>query len=59
MFYLASRLVRPLTWLGLLEEEEGRRYRAIDTVRLRKSALFDCFFRFAPARTYIGSRAIN
>ncbi len=59
MFYLATRLVRPLTWLGLLEEEEGRRYRPIDTVRLRKTALFDRLFRFQPAPAHIGSPAIN
>lgn len=48
MFYLATRLVRPLTWLGLLEEEEAGRYQSIQTRRLRKTALFDRFFRFEP-----------
>ena len=47
MFYLATRLVRPLTWLGLLEEEAGR-HQPIQTRRLRKTALFDRFFRFDP-----------
>jgi hypothetical protein len=49
MFYLAIRLVRPLTWLGLLEQDEARRFQPIQTIRLRKTALFDRFFRFEPA----------
>ena len=48
MFYLANRLVRPLTWLGLLEQDEARGYQPIHTIRLRKTALFDRFFRFDP-----------
>jgi hypothetical protein len=59
MFYLATRLVRPLTWLGLLEEEEARRYQPIQTRRLRKTALFDRFFRFEPAPTDIASRTVH
>ena len=46
MFYLATRLVRPLTWLGLLEQEEISRLAPISTVKLRKTALFDKFLRF-------------
>jgi hypothetical protein len=51
MFYLAIRLARPLTWLGLLEEEEACRYQPIQTRRLRKTELFDRFFRFEPLLT--------
>ena len=59
MFYLATRLVRPLTWLGLLEQDEARRYQPTQTIRLRKTALFDRFFRFQPVLTDIGSRTMH
>ena len=39
-----------VTWLGLLGEE-ARRYQPIQTRRLRKTALFDRFFRFEPVLT--------
>ena len=54
MFYLATRLVRPLSWLGLLDENEGRRFRPINAIQLRKTALFDKFFRFEVVRDDIG-----
>ena len=59
MFYLASRLVRPLIWLGLLEQDEARPYQPIQTIRLRKTPLFDRFFRFQPVLTDIGSRTMH
>jgi hypothetical protein len=59
MFYLATRLVRPLTWLGLLEQDEARPYQPIQTIRLRKTALFDRFFRFQSVLTDIGSRIMH
>lgn len=46
MFYLATRLVQPLSWLGLLEEKEVSRLSPIHTVQLRKTKLFDKFLRF-------------
>lgn len=46
MFYLATRLVRPLKWLGLIEEQEGPHFGPINRVQLRKTPLFDKFFRF-------------
>jgi hypothetical protein len=59
MLYLATRLVRPLIWLGLLEQDEGRRYQPIQTIRLRKTALFDRFFRFEPVLTDIDLRMMH
>jgi hypothetical protein len=46
MFYLHTRLVRPLSWLGLLEEKEASRLAPIHSVQLRKPPLFDRFLRF-------------
>ena len=43
MFYLATRLVRPLVWLGLLEQDEPSRLAPLDAVRLKKTPLFDRF----------------
>jgi hypothetical protein len=59
MFYLATRLVRPLTWLGLLEQDEARHYQPIQTRRLRKTALFDRFFRFRPVLTDNALRTVH
>lgn len=59
MFYLATRLVRPLTWLGLLEQDEARPYQPIKTIRLRKTQLFDRFFRFQPVPTDVGSKTMH
>jgi hypothetical protein len=55
MFYLATSLVRPLKWLGLLEEKESPRYGPIDAIQLRKTALFEKFFRFDVVRDDIGT----
>jgi hypothetical protein len=46
MFYLATRLVRPLAWLGLLEQKEMPRMAPLRTYQLRKTLLFDRFLRF-------------
>ena len=46
MFYLATRLVRPLAWLGLLDRKERSRLAPIYEMRLRKTPLFDKFLRF-------------
>jgi len=39
-------VVRPLNWLGLLEQKEVSRWALIDTIQLRKTPLFDKFLRF-------------
>ena len=59
MFYLTTRLIRPLTWLGLLEQDEALRFQPIQTIRLRKTALFDRFFRFEPVQTDIDLRTLR
>lgn len=45
-FYLALRLVRPLVWLGLLEQKTASPLSPIHLMKLRKTALFDKFLRF-------------
>ena len=55
MFYLATRLVRPLNWLGLVDQEQGSRLAPIDTRRLRKTALFDKFLRIEIPRIQSGT----
>ena len=55
MFYLANRVVRPLKWLGLLAEKEGPRFGPINAIQLRKTVLFDKFFRFEVVRDDIGT----
>jgi hypothetical protein len=45
MFYLATRLVRPLTWLGLLEQKKISKRAAIQTLKLCKTPMFDKFVR--------------
>lgn len=55
MFYLANRVVRPLKWLGLLAEKEGPRFGPINAFQLRKTVLFDKFFRFEVVRDDIGT----
>lgn len=54
MFYLATRMVQPLIWLGLLEEKEVSRLSPIHTVQLRKTKLFDKFLRFEIRRSDAG-----
>jgi hypothetical protein len=46
MFYLETRLIRPLKWLGLVEAKENRRYAPINSIQLRKTSLLDAFMRF-------------
>ena len=55
MFYLETRLIRPLSWLGLVEAKESRRYAPINTVQLRKTALLDSFMRFEAVRDDLGT----
>lgn len=55
MFYLATRLVRPLRWLGLTEQDDASRFAPIDTLRLRKTPLFDKFLRIEMAHDRSGT----
>jgi len=55
MFYLATRVVRPLNWLGLLEQKEVSPWALIDTKQLRKTPLFDKFLRFEIIRDGSGT----
>jgi hypothetical protein len=55
MFYLETRLIRPLKWLGLVEAKESRRYAPINTIQLRKTPLLDSFMRFEAVRDDLGS----
>ncbi len=50
MFYLETRLIRPLKWLGLVEAKESRRYAPIYAIHLRKTSLLDSFLRFEDVR---------
>src|SRR5690606_27160461 len=41
-YYLLSRLVRPLTWLGMMERNpEAEKYSPFDKLRYRKTQLLD------------------
>lgn len=44
--YLMFRLVRPLKWLGLMEEESVPKSTRIELRRIRKTLLFDQFLHF-------------
>ncbi len=44
-FYLLSRVVRPLLWLGLLERKPGQDRARIEEQQYRKTPLFDRFIR--------------
>ena len=55
IFYLETRLIRPLKWLGLVESKERRRYAPIDTIELRKTVLLDSFMRFVAVRDDVDS----
>ena len=46
-FYLYSRLIRPLLWLGMIEEEGTDERRHIENRRYRKTQLFDRFLHLA------------
>jgi len=45
-FYLYTRLMRPMIWLGLVEEQNAPRYSPIEQRLFRKTPLFDTFLRF-------------
>jgi len=45
-FYLYTRLMRPMIWLGLVEEQDAPRYSPIEQRLFRKTPLFDTFLRF-------------
>ena len=45
MFYLVTRFVRPLHWLGLIERDQTELLTPVSMRRLRKTKLFDHFLR--------------
>ena len=46
-YYLMSRLVRPLTWLGMIERDpSAERYCSVNDLRYRKTPLFGRFLTF-------------
>ena len=44
--HIRSNLVRPLRWLGLMEEEDAPRITPLEQRRIRKTELFDKFLHF-------------
>ncbi len=55
IFFVSSRVVRPLDWLGLIEEKQtGSRYPILDEVQIRKTTLVDKFLRFVEFRPSTG-----
>ncbi len=51
IFFVLGRSVRPLKWLGLIEEKEtGTRHPRLDEIEIRKTALFNKFIRFVDIR---------
>ncbi|HRP78748.1 MAG TPA: hypothetical protein PL183_06550, partial [Aquamicrobium sp.] len=50
-YYLLSRLVRPLTWLGMMERHpSAERYCPFHDLRFRKTPLLDRFMSFRIVR---------
>ena len=45
-FYLYTRVMRPLKWLGLVEEQQAPRFLPLEQRLYRKTPLFDTFLRF-------------
>lgn len=45
-WFLNSRLIRQLNWLGLIEVKRSDRHRPIGEQRIRKTMLFDEFLYF-------------
>lgn len=57
-YYLLSRLVRPLTWLGMMERHPGaEKYSGFDKLSYRKTPLLDRFLSFKVIRD--GGRTIH
>ncbi len=48
-WHLSSRLIRPLSWLGLLEVNRGDRFSPFREQSIRKTKLFDAFLEFPNA----------
>lgn len=44
--FLCSRLIRPLLWLGLIEQENAPNLAPFASLRFRKTPLFDKFLKF-------------
>ena len=51
--HVSGNLVRPLCWLGLMEEAEAPRRTPIEQRRIRKTALFDRFLQFRGSKSNI------
>lgn len=51
--HMKFNLVRPLCWLGLLEEDDTARQTPLEQRRIRKTALFDKFLHFRGHKSLI------
>ena len=51
-YFLYTRVVRPLEWLGLIEEQKSGELTAFEGRYLRKTSLFDRFFKFDLGEKY-------
>ena len=59
-YYLLSRLVRPLTWLGMIERHPGaERYSSLLDLKYRKTPLFDRFHRFDLPKSMSGQEVCS
>lgn len=57
-YYLLSRLVRPLSWLGMMERHpDVEKYSGFDKLSYRKTPLLDRFMSFKIVRN--GGRTIH
>ena len=48
--HVSGNLVRPLCWLGLMEEADAPRQTPIEQRRIRKTVLFDWFLQFSGSK---------
>lgn len=51
--HMKANLVRPLCWLGLLEEDDPAGRMSLEQCRIRKTALYDKFLQFRGAKSQI------
>lgn len=56
-FHLYSRLIRPLRWLGMIEEEAAEMHVATEARRYRKTPLCDRFMSFKVVQ--LGGRVVH
>lgn len=51
MYFALHRIVRPLNWLGLIDEQQtGKRIPSLEEIKIRRTTLFDQFIRFVDIR---------